>query len=184
MRTRFNLYIALLLATGSLYASAQSNSVTSEAKTDKHFYRLDFRLEEVDGNGKITNTRTYSAITGTYDKSPTHTIRTGDRIPVSSGANQFQYIDTGVNIDFEDPYEQGSALIIPVSAQISSVAALEPGSATLSAVREASEGPVIRQNTWKALVKVPLRKATVIFASDNLNNRGKTQLELTATPVE
>jgi hypothetical protein len=37
---------------------------------------------------------------------------------------------------------------------------------------------------WNAPVIVPLRKATVIFASDDPSSKRQMQLELTATPIK
>ena len=44
--------------------------------------------------------------------------------------------------------------------------------------------PVIRQNRWQATVAIPVGKPTVVFSSDDLDDTGKMQVELMATPVE
>jgi hypothetical protein len=43
--------------------------------------------------------------------------------------------------------------------------------------------PVIRQNRWSSNVVVPLKKPTLIFASDDATSKRQMQLELTAAPV-
>jgi hypothetical protein len=44
--------------------------------------------------------------------------------------------------------------------------------------------PVIRQNKWDSTVLIPIGKPTVVFSSDDLDDRGKLQVELTATRME
>ncbi len=44
--------------------------------------------------------------------------------------------------------------------------------------------PVIRQNVWDSTVLVPIGKPTVVFSSDDLDSKGKMQVEVTATRVE
>jgi hypothetical protein len=50
-------------------------------------------------------------------------------------------------------------------------------------IEESSE-PVIRQSNWNSRVTVPIGKPTIIFSSDNVSDKGKTELELTATPIK
>ncbi|MBZ5619470.1 MAG: hypothetical protein LAQ69_12215 [Acidobacteriia bacterium] len=104
-------------------------------------------------------------------------MRTGTRLPVpTGGGNQFQYFDLGVNIDCHNVREILGQLTVQVSADVSAVA-LETGAAS-------SLPPVVRQYKWNSTVIVPLRKATQIFSSDDLNSKRKFQLELTATPIK
>jgi hypothetical protein len=44
--------------------------------------------------------------------------------------------------------------------------------------------PVIRANRWSANVMVPITKPSIIFSSDNLQDKGKLQVELTATRID
>jgi hypothetical protein len=180
MRAIVRLCFALLLGTSSFVASAQTDAQTAPVATraNQHFYQLVFRVQEVDADGKITNTRTYSAITGNYDRdAQMRTIRTGTRVPIrTTDKGDWQYLDVGVNIDFQNPIEVGDELMIPISAQISSL---------VPTPRDAASGdPAIRQNTWRAEAKIALGKPTVIFSSDNLDDKGKLQLELTATRMK
>jgi type II secretory pathway component GspD/PulD (secretin) len=86
-----------------------------------------------------------------------------------------QYIDVGVNIGFGEAVEDGEKLRLVVNASVSSLAPALEGSAA---------GPIIRQNTWTAEVLIPIGKPSVIFSSDNVENKGRTQLELTATRMD
>jgi hypothetical protein len=43
---------------------------------------------------------------------------------------------------------------------------------------------VIRQNKWDSSVLIPVGKPTLVFSADDLDSKGKMQVELTATKVE
>jgi hypothetical protein len=80
-----------------------------------------------------------------------------------------------VNIDTENAVDDGANLHLVVKVEVSSLA---PEQNTTAA------DPVIRQNEWGAEVRLPVGKPTVIFSSDNLENKGRTEVELTATRIE
>ena len=133
-------------------------------------YKFDFVVKEVEG-GKTVNSRNYMTTmavigTGTADVA---SIRTGSRVPVQNDKG-LTYFDVGVNIDCRSVREIGSDISLFVSADISSLLQEQPSSA-----------PVVRQNKWTATVLVPLRKPTVIFASDDPSSKRQMQLELTVT---
>jgi type II secretory pathway component GspD/PulD (secretin) len=102
-------------------------------------------------------------------------IKTGNKIPLHTGEKDIQYLDTGVNIDTENAVDDGANLHLVVKVEVSSLA---PEQNTTAA------DPVIRQNEWGAEVRLPVGKPTVIFSSDNLENKGRTEVELTATRIE
>jgi hypothetical protein len=43
--------------------------------------------------------------------------------------------------------------------------------------------PTVRQNVWQSDVVVPLKKPTLLFASENLDAKTQMQVEVTATPI-
>jgi len=147
-------------------------------KEPPKFYKLEFVFHEVDG-GKVLNSRSYSAIASAGGD--VLTIRAGGRVPISSGGTQFTYYDLGVNIDCraitEVPRDQ--ALSLTVTADISSIPT-EAG----SPVGPPPPAPTIRQTKWSSGVIVPLKKPTLLFASDDLMSKRQVQLELTATPIQ
>ena len=169
MRTTTKLWIL----TGVLLL-AHTSFAQTERESPNGFFHLDFVTKELDDN-KVINTRTYSLTVS--DKAP-GSIRTGSRVPVSTGNNptQFTYIDLGVNIDCRDVRELPGQLTLSVSADISA-ANTETGSSS-------NPNPVIRQYKWGSTVIVPFRKATHIFSSEDLGSKRKFQLELTATPIK
>lgn len=163
-------------------------SVESYKQSPERFFKLNFRVLDLSAEGKVTNSRLYSETIATGPKSyRTSSIRTGDRVPVvtghyqtSSGSNlspltsQYQYIDIGTKIDASMAEVIDQMLHLHVSADISSMSITTPGSA---------ERPVIRQTSWESNVAVSINKPTLIFSSDNSADRGKTELELTAVPI-
>ncbi|HUO30984.1 MAG TPA: hypothetical protein VMU80_17295 [Bryobacteraceae bacterium] len=162
---------AALLTFASAVGMAQSGDTKSTPNQAKYF-RLDFAVQELDG-GKVTNSRHYVMSIETL--TDTSSIRTGSKVPVSTGAgqdSQFTYIDVGVNIDCRKAAIVDGELALNVSADVS------------TAAPSPSMHPVIRQNRWTSNVIVPLGKPTVIFSSDDLTTKGQMQLELTATPIQ
>ena len=139
------------------------------------FYKLEFVLKEVEGT-KVVNSRSYSMTVPVeapgQNNAGSGSIRTGSRVPVTNSGSGFNYIDVGVSIDCRTLREMQSDISLYVSADISSHS-VEP---TLPA-------PVIRQNKWSSTVLLPIRKPTVIFASDDATSKRQMQLELTATPL-
>lgn len=180
-------FIALMFSGASKARAQESDKSQDAAKTTEapvHFYHLEFVVQETDSAGKPTNSRTYSGTVSTSHTDHGFSMRTGSRVPVATGSygsdnklvnTQFQYIDVGVNIDAHDARDEGEKLALGLSAEITSMA----GTQTISGVSE----PVIRQNRWQAAVLIPIGKATTVFTSDVLDNKGGMQLVVTATPI-
>lgn len=180
-------FLALVPSWGATALAQDSNKEQASAKAPEqpaHFYHLDFVVQETSSDGKPTNSRTYSGTVSTSRTDHGFSMRTGSRVPIATGSygdsknpsTQFQYIDVGVNIDAHDAREDGEKLALSISAEITSMA----GTQTISGVNE----PVIRQNRWQAAALIPIGKATTVFTSDVLDNKGAMQLAVTATPVK
>ena len=146
----------------------------AQQKPPVHFYHLSFQIEEKDGEGRVTNTRAYSTMVAT-GSSRQWPIKTGNKIPLHTSEKDIQYLDTGVNIDTQDVVESGGNLALTVKVEVSSLAPEQSSSVP--------QDPIIRQNAWQAEVLLPLGKPTTIFSSDNLENKGRTAVELTATRI-
>jgi hypothetical protein len=151
-----------------------------------HFYHLDFVVQELGADGKPTNSRSYSATVSTDSRDHGTSIRTGSKLPIATGSSssnsneavvntQWQYIDVGVNIDVRNAREIGRQLSLDLIAEVTSV-----GSTSDARLHQ----PVIRQNKWQASVLAPIGKATVVFTSDSLDNKGSMQVVMTATPLQ
>jgi hypothetical protein len=137
------------------------------------FYKLDFVVKEVEG-GKAINSRFFSTMLPVQvpHDMPSATIRAGGRVPVTTG-NSTSYYDLGVSIDARELREVQSDLSLSVTVDISTIS--QDGAGSI---------PVTRQNKWGGTVFVPVKKATVVFASDDISSKRQLQLELTATPVK
>ena len=195
---RFTIFSCLLLLTSALFLRASAQDTAKEPETPKppeppvHFYHLDFVIQELGTDGKPTNSRTYSTIVSTDKSQRFSAIRTGSRVPIITGALhgtsgdgrlefQYQYLDVGVNIDTENVREVGNQLSVYLKAEVSSLADGAPSAASASGL---VNDPVIRQNSWQAPVVIPIGKATVVFASDALENKGGMHLVVTATSLQ
>ncbi|MDQ6759518.1 MAG: hypothetical protein M3Z32_06585 [Acidobacteriota bacterium] len=138
------------------------------------FYKLEFTVKDMEG-ARALSSRTYSMVTGAGMANSS--IRAGSKVPIpaSPGSTQpFTFIELGVNIDCRAIKEVQNELSLNVTADISSTGQEAASSAY----------PIIRQNKWSSSVVVPLRKATLIFSSDDVTTKRQIQLELTATPVK
>ncbi len=173
MRISPSILVTTLLALPATLMFAQEKPPSPPAPA--HFYRLVYQVEECDTRGRVTNMRAFSTSVRTGDGA-TKSIRTRSKEPRSSGdGNQFTYLDTGIDIDTREPLETGSRLSMHVSAVVNSLGT-PPASGP--------QHPVIRENRWEAEVDIPIGKPTVIFASDNLDDTGRLQMEVTATKIE
>lgn len=164
---------ALALFTAPIDTFAQQEVKTVESPA--HYYRLTYSVQEVGETGKVTNNRTYTTSIATGG-GPSAQIRTGDKVPLVTEREkgEVQYVDVGVSIDSIRAQEVDNKLALSVTADITSTTKTTDQTAL----------PVIRANKWSSNVLVPIAKPTIIFSSDNLQDKGKIQVELTATRIE
>ena len=169
----------LLLLTGTMAATALAQS-PAPASPLKH-YKTDFVVKEVDANGHVINSRSYSTILATTNEGTPNQIRSGDKVPIrsSSGENgdiKYQYIDIGVNIDCRSVSEIDQKLAMSITAEVSSVPAGADSNSTF--------GPLIRQFKWNSNVLISPGTPTTIFSSDDVSSKTKIEFEVTATPIK
>ena len=130
------------------------------------------------------NGRSYTTTVSTKPDSR-DSIRTGARVPVPTGPQsnqaastvftQYQYMDVGVNFDIHDVREVGRELGLSVKAEVTSLASSADSRLTQ---------PVVRQNQWDSQVLLPVGKATPVFTSDAIDNKGSLQVVATVTRLE
>ena len=168
--------LTLMAGTVRAQEAKASENKPSETKpqTEVHYYRLEFVLKELGEDGRVVNSRTYhtdvSTQPGRYSQ-----VRTGTKIPIrTNDKNEIQYLDLGVNIDCDSVHETPQGVGLHISAEISSIA--NPTSGEIPS-------PVVRQNRWSSEALLPVGKPTVVFSSDNLENKGRMQVEVTATAI-
>jgi len=173
--------IVFSVALCAVPAISQEAQAAPEARTtppgDIHYYRLEFVLKELGDDGRVVNSRTYHTDVSTDGK--LSSVRTGTKIPIrtsdKAGEIQIQYLDVGVYIDCSSAQETVLGLALQIKVEISSLANPPAGAEPST--------PIVRQNRWQSMTLIPLGKPTVIFASDNLENKGKMEVEVTATPI-
>lgn len=167
--------------------AGQTGPASPKQTEPQHFYRLNLVVKELDEASRVVNARIYSMTVATETTKPgfyaPQIIKTGSRVPIatgtSAGGTEFQYVDLGVNFELNHVEERGNSLSFRLKAEISSIANEDNGvPSTLRA------DPVIRQNSWDSTVILPIGKPTVVSSADDLDSKGKIQVELTATPVE
>lgn len=164
---------------------AQEAAQPTPQKPPTHYYKLTLTVEETNDSGQVANARSYVATvqTGSPAVPNVQQIRTGTRVPIATGSigttpatTQFTYIDIGVNVDVHDVQETGDRLAMKIRAEVSSVGEQE----NIGNMKE----PVIRSNKWDSAVLIPIGKPTVVFSADDLNDKGKMQVELTAARID
>lgn len=192
MTTRMKFASALVVLAFAFGSTGWSQEGSATGNTEflhspERYFRLTFRVLDMSPDGKVASSKSYNTIIASGPKSErTSSIRTGDRVPVATGSyspniqsslvnTQFQYIDVGTKIDATGAAIDNQTLRLHVTANLSSMST----PVTLGSVRE----PVIRQTSWESNVTVPIGKATLIFSSDDSSDKGKTDLELMATPI-
>jgi hypothetical protein len=167
-------------------SSAQGNALMfSYEKSPEHYYRLEFRVLEISVEGKLINSRSYDEVVASGAKSATPSlIRSGDKVPVitssypASGGttnSQYEYFRIGTDIDVHKVAVLDGTLRLYVTADLSTISSVAPAT---------PNHPITRTTRWDSNVIVPIGKPTVIFSSDNNAGNGKTELELTAVPLE
>jgi len=159
-----------------------------ESAPPEHFYHLDFVVEDLNADGKVVNSRSYSTTVSTASRG-TMSIRSGTKIPIITGSysggdgkdvnsqvnTQFQYVDVGANFDVHDAHEVSGQLAFDLTATLSSVAA---------EVDLGSKEPVIRQDKWQASVLVPIGKQSAVFRSDSFDGKGSMRVLVTTTAIQ
>lgn len=201
MRKAGTFLFLIFAMNGSHYLAAQDSATTDQnvasasvhegaTKNDEHYYKLLFRVITNGGDGSSSSSRVYSQVISadhTGRNGQPSEIRTGDKVPIATYSSagddakspvnvQFQYIDVGTEIDTQNATDNDGAIQAFVTAKISSAAKVNTDNIM-------SNHPVIRQCTWNSKVTVQIGKPTIIFSSDNPSDKGKTELELTATPI-
>lgn len=159
---------------------AQEAAQPASQKPPIHYYKLNLTVQEINDAGQAVNARSYVATVETG--SNMQQIRTGSRVPVITGSTaspqttQFTYIDVGVDFDVRDVQEVEGRLALKLRADVSSISEQQ----NIGNSRE----PVVRQDKWDSGVLIPIGKPTVVFSADDLNDKGKMQVELTATRID
>jgi hypothetical protein len=180
--------VSLLVATMALCSGLKPAQAQDDQKP-VHAYRLDFSLNELEGEKKI-NTRHYSMNLNVPGER--QDIKIGTRVPVATGSypasassgsavspvinTQFQYLDVGTHISCLLK-EHGDELELHAESEISNIDD-EP-------VREkyGVSDPVIRQIKISGSTVVVPGKTIAIGSADDPTSNRQFQLEVTVTKL-
>lgn len=182
-------FLLLTISCGRTMMAQDARQVPPAAQASEapvHFFHLLFVVQELGTDGKPTNSRSYTATVSTDPRDEGTSIRTSSRIPVATVSSssgdvktpvntQFQYMDVGVNIDTRNAREVGRRLSLHITADVSSLA---------DSSDQNLHEPIVRGNKWRSTVLIPLDKASVVFTSDSLDNKGSMQMVVTATSLQ
>ncbi len=135
-------------------------------------YRLNFAVHEAE-DGKRVGTRNYTMMVESDSKG---TIRAGTKVPVKTGADQFQYIDTGVNLDCRVREREGG-LTLYTDFELS-------GPPT-EGEQKAFGGPMppIHQMRSSVAAAAVAGKPLTVLSIDDPATKRHYELEVTATKV-
>jgi hypothetical protein len=164
-------------------ATNHSPEVTKAAEPPVHFYRLDIVIEQVDGDGKPFNNRSFSTMVSTARNDNNASTRMGAQVPIATGSaldgvnTQYRLEDVGINLDARGPRDVGSKLTLYLAAEITSLA-----DATVS--NGLNYRPIIEHNKWQGQVLIPIGKATTVFSSDDVRSKGSMRMLVTATLLQ
>jgi len=167
--------LALFIAPAVAQEGKTPAPPTPETRTDTRYYHLEFVLKELSDDGRVVNSRSYHTSVSSNGKPSS--VRTGTKIPIHTNEKgDIAYLDVGVNLDCYVTQETAQGIGLQITAESSSLANAGASVGTPTT-------PVLRQNKWSSMTLVPLGKSAVVFSSDNLENKGKMQVEVTATPM-
>jgi hypothetical protein len=175
----FSLLLASLACAPALSAQDDGAQSTIKPATPSHFYHLKLVLQNLDADGKVVNSRTYSTTIST-ERGTRDSIRAQTRIPVNTdtqNTKQLTWVDVGSNFDVDRINELDRQLAFHINADITSYVGTAPigGSTFLE--------PVTHHNKWESSLLIPIGKPTVIFTSDSFDSKGATQVTATAAPI-
>jgi hypothetical protein len=175
-RTIFVVSVLLAALACPPASRAQDNNTQSAAKPAEppHFYHLKLVVQELDADGKITNSRSYSTTISTDRQLGPVSIRTESNVPGPNtpGALRTIHIDAKFDIN-NNVHEYGRQLSFRIESVVDSYVPTDNG----------APNPISRHNEWGAPVLIPIDKPTVIFTSDALDSKGAMQVVATATPI-
>ncbi len=165
--------VAALCCGVNLAGAQDSAPKADQGEKVMHAYRLDFSLNEMEGDKKI-NSRHYTIdLAGPGDREE---VKIGTRVPVATSAAEFQYLDIGTHI-WSVLKDHGDTLELQAGSETSNIDA-EAGH-QINGVSE----PVIRQIKIGGSTLVVAGKPIVIGSADDPTSDRQFQLEVTVTQL-
>lgn len=156
---------SFLLASAALLCSAQQEPAAAKPAP---VYKIDLVLRDTDGTTKPTLRR----FTMLADEREFSRLRTGGRVPYTSGSGQFNYADVGTNITFR-ALDRGEQVKIEYEVELSDVGRVDPE----------TKNPTISQHKTSGSSAIPFGKPTMISSWEDAATKRHYEIEVTATRV-
>lgn len=156
-------------------APKDQHSAEASKPADKpvSVYRLEFVFWELQ-DGKKINSRSYTMSVEDGDQGRIHV---GNRIPYSSGKDQFQFFDVGINIRCGLRDHGNYILLQNTQIEISSIVKDESPSG-------GTPNPIVRQASSTSSAAITPGKPAVIASMDDVSSNRRYEVEVTATKVK
>jgi hypothetical protein len=175
---RYKILVVAAFLFASQLVRAQDQPATSEGTFPalSEPYQITITLKITD-HSKLTIDQTFTLAAASEARTGFNapSVRDGDRIPISTGGSplQYQYVDTGTNIDVEHLRKIGPLLGLQLKIE-NSGALSSPGAQT---------APIIRTLRYALTPVVPLGKSILIYSSGDGINSQKVDIQLLVQPL-
>jgi hypothetical protein len=166
--------LAFCLPLISNSASAQQEKTKEPATTEQKpvaAYRIEFNVREIE-DGKRLNSRNYMMMA---EDDLWARIRVGNKVPVQTVGQSYEYHDVGMNIDCR-PRERGDSVLLLIQVEFSSVVPKTQAGST--------PNPVFRTERTEVQSIVTLGKPTLVASIDDVEANRRFEIEVTATKVK
>ena len=158
---------------------AQAQQLIAELDRPRKLYRLTFTFTQMDGGNRI-GLQHFALVAPAGQRS---TLKQGSKIPVVTGTTseaggaqtQFQYLDSGINLDVT-PEDYAGGVRLKTKVEDSTVAEDK----TIAAVQE----PIVRQTTLEGNSIVALGKPLVLGSLDVPGSTRHTEVEVLVEVVK
>jgi hypothetical protein len=178
MKNKIGMIMALL-AVLTLTATAQESQKGSGGQTtDEHMpaltpLRVQVVFAEYDGEKKVSSLPyTFTVNADERRARPGSQIRNGARIPISTGKDQFTYIDIGTNVDCSAHLQDDGRYKLQMTLERSSISPDTPSGSSNPVVRQfrADMNPVLKDGqTLESIVSTDPLNGHVYHVSVTLN---------------
>ena len=161
--------LAAVLLLSTVLVAQEKQQQPPSPPAGQTIYRLEYTVTEMEG-AKRLQARNYSL--QVIDRSDAR-MRVGNRIPITTGNEQVQYMDIGVNIDARATMIDAHTVRVRTNIEVNSLASTE-----------SSRRPIIRNFNNMVETSIPLDKPIMLTSQDEPGTSTTFQVSLTARIVK
>src|SRR5258706_2000728 len=143
--------LAAVLLLSTVLVAQEKQQPPPPPPAGQTIYRLEYTVTEMEG-AKRLQARNYSL--QVIDRSDAR-MRVGNRIPITTGNEQVQYMDIGVNIDARATMIDAHTVRVRTNIEVNSLASTE-----------SSRRPIIRNFNNMVETSIPLDKPIMLTSQD------------------